>query len=798
LRTLSLRLSALFIALLIAAALAVAYVFDRGRADLLEQRQREQLRRHAESASSEVGGFIYRLQGDVMFLAHTPPIQGIRRALEGGGTDMQGGSSLGQWEERLEQIFLALAKARPEYFKIRLIGTRDSGRELVRIERKQGELGVTQRAALQRQGDRYYFREVASLPSETFYLSRIDLTREQGGRSIPYQPTLRAATPLYGPAGDLFAILVVNMDMGYAFRRARSFVAEEESLYIADEGGGFLLHPQPGRAFANERGESFQLTDAFPDQAPQISAVTPGAGILLPLRNRRIEQAAFVTSRAWDPREPERRLLFIVTEPMEQLREAVGLLRRDSLLWVSGLLSLAIGLVIMMVRRATGSLSTLAAASVAIAKGDYAVELPAPDRTEVGTLVGAFRRMVDEVEHREEALAQLNRDLEQRVAERTRELSRQHDLQRLILDNIADGVVVTDREGHFILWNQKAEQIVGSGPEDVPPEHWSSHFGLYRDESGEPVRFQDLPLVRAIQGQSIDNAELYLRHPSRYDGRWTQVTARPLRDSQGCMAGAVAVLVDVTDQKRLQARLQVHRAELVKLGQMVLGAEVASAAAHELSQPIAAICNYAAAAVRLRAQGRLGEEELRSMLARIEHLSAQAGEILDRLRSRIRRREPRSCPFDLNDIVSSCLDYFGERIHREGVKVRRHFGIELPPLMGDPLELEHALIQLVTNALDAMEATARERRRLSVKTDRTAAPRRVVVQIEDTGPGISPSVARRLFEPWESNKPGALGIGLTIAQTIVEDLGGHIRIEAANFGGARFCVELPVSTRPSR
>jgi hypothetical protein len=126
-RSLSLRLGALFIALLIGAALAVGYLFDRGRAEVLEQRQLEHLRRHAERGADEVERFVERLRADTRFLARTPPVQGIRRALAGGGMDAAGGSSLDQWKRRLTQIFLAFGEARSEYFQLRLIGAAEGG-----------------------------------------------------------------------------------------------------------------------------------------------------------------------------------------------------------------------------------------------------------------------------------------------------------------------------------------------------------------------------------------------------------------------------------------------------------------------------------------------------------------------------------------------------------------------------------------------------------------------------------------------------------------------------------------------
>ncbi len=788
----SLRLSTVSVVLLVAAALAVGYLFDRGRSEALRQRELEHLRLHAERGADEFAHLARRLQRDVLFLSATPPIDGIRRALEGGGTDRVGGSSLAQWEGRLQQIFLAFAEARPEYAQLRLIGTVDGGRELVRVDRTAEGLRITPADGLQAKGDRYYFQEASRLAPGAVYFSRTDLNQEQGVISTPLQPTLRVATPVHDATGDLFAVVVLNMDMGQAFERVASYQDPAETLYIVDERGDFLLHPDPSVAFAFEFGEPFRLADAFPDHAERILAVRPGGGTYFELPGDDGARLAYATMRDFDPSDATRRLIVILTEPTDQLLEAVHLMRRESLIAMGGLLLLAAALLIIVVRRQTRSLRALASASETIAAGDYSVELPREDGSEIGSLVRAFRHMSAEVERRVEALAELNRNLEERVRERTRELSSQHHLQRLILESIADGVVVADRDGNFLLWNGKAEQIIGSGPEKVPPERWSDHFGVFRDESGELLAMDELPLVRAIRGESTVNAELYLRHPRRSEGHWIQVTARPLRDAQGQISGAVAVLVDVTEQKRLQAHLEGHRAELVKFGRLVLGAEIASTAAHQLSQPVAAICNYAGAAIRLHEQGRLGEPELGRVLARIERLSTQSGEILDRLRARIRRRERLNTDVDVNAVVASSLEFLRERIGRQGVKLECRYGTALPTIRGDPIELEHAVIQLGSNALDALEGTAQKERRLWIRTSHDPDAGSVRIEIRDTGPGVKAGIASRMFDPWETEKPGALGIGLSIAQTIVEAFGGRIRMERAAPRGALFRIDLPV------
>jgi HAMP domain-containing protein len=251
------------------------------------------------------------------------------------------------------------------------------------------------------------------------------------------------------PDGALFALVVLNLDMGQAFDQAAAFHDGTGALYIADKGGDFLRHPKSGAAFGRELGSPFGLADAFPEQARRIAAVAPEQGAFLPLADVEGGQTAYVTARRWDPREPDRRLLFVMAEHTEHLIAQVGLLRRDSLLGVGGLLLLAVLLVLITVRRETRSLSALARASEALARGDYRAPLPATGGSEVGSLVRAFRHMAFEVERREGELAELNRDLERRVQERTRALSRQHELQRLILESTADGGRRRRPEGSF-------------------------------------------------------------------------------------------------------------------------------------------------------------------------------------------------------------------------------------------------------------------------------------------------------------------------------------------------------------
>ncbi|MGE5154132.1 MAG: sensor histidine kinase [Bdellovibrio bacteriovorus] len=776
--------------LLIAAATMVGYLFDRGRTEALAQRDLEQLRLHAERGVDEVERRLQRLAGDVALLAQTPPVPDICRSLRGDGLDALAGSTLEQWTERLQHIFNVFAGARPEYLEISLLGIQGGLRSLVSVERRpQGQTAASQGHG--RGTARLDIEAALRLPPGTLHFGPLEIERDASGSRLPPRVTLAATTPFQDGEGGLVGLLLVRMDLTPAFERARAFAEGIGTLTITDERGEPLLLTEPIPTLGPEAGTSAPSAIVLADVSDRSEAAAQG-GALIAAPPESGHPLAYVKTLRWDPEDPSRRLTFVLSQSPGKLAGSLEALRRESLLGMVALLLVATLLAVWLIRRQTRSLSALAGASDAIAAGDFQVELPADDGSEVGSLARAFRHMAAEVEQREGALAALNQDLERRVEARTLELTRERDLQRLILDSVGDGVVVTDRDGRFVLWNRKAEQIVGSVAESVPLEQWSTHFGIYRDESGDPVPPDELPLVRALRGESTGSSELYLCNPRRADGRWAQVTARPLWDQAMDLWGAVAVMVDVTETKRLQARVQAHRTELRRFGRLFLGAEIASATAHHLSQPLGALSNYAAAALRLHRQGRLGATELGDMLERIEDLSVQAGVILDRLRARIRRSDNPATAFDIDAVVTSCLDFLHERIQRDGVQVERRSGDQIPPLMGDPLELEEALIQVVANALEAMEGVDRAKRRLLLVTGHEAERGLVTIEIGDTGPGVSVALAGRLFHPWETDKPGALGIGLSIVQTTIESFGGHIRMEPGASAGTLFRIELPV------
>lgn len=194
----------------------------------------------------------------------------------------------------------------------------------------------------------------------------------------------------------------------------------------------------------------------------------------------------------------------------------------------------------------------------------------------VATGLFVFRPMTRRIRREVAALRALNETLEQRVEERTaiaeeraRELvhseqvlQAQTRILQSVLDSIGDGVVVADENGRFLLFNPAAEQILRLGPVDSPADKWAEQYGLYLPDGGTPYPPNEFPLARAIRGEAVDAAEMFMRRSDGIEGTWLSVTGRPVRDEDGALRGGVVVFRDFTARKVAEAKLQASEAEL--------------------------------------------------------------------------------------------------------------------------------------------------------------------------------------------------------------------------------------------
>jgi two-component system, LuxR family, sensor kinase FixL len=270
----------------------------------------------------------------------------------------------------------------------------------------------------------------------------------------------------------------------------------------------------------------------------------------------------------------------------------------------------------------------------------------------------------------------------------------------------------------------------------------------------------------------------------RSDGEYRWVldrgTARLAED--GAFLGYVGSVLDFTDRKTTEDR---NRA-LAHVQRLAIMGELTAAVAHELRQPSAAIMSNAEAALVLLESGEVPSDALREIVTDIKHANLRANKVLGQIQDFLRKRETEMKAIDMNIIVSDVLLLVTGDVRKRRMKIRAELGEDLPLILGNRTQLQQVLMNLIVNGMDAMSNTPDGKRHLVIQTSKANGDGRVEVAVSDSGSGIASGNMPRLFESFFTTREEGMGLGLSIARSIVESHGGRIWAGNNPEGGATF------------
>ena len=326
------------------------------------------------------------------------------------------------------------------------------------------------------------------------------------------------------------------------------------------------------------------------------------------------------------------------------------------------------------------------------------------------------------------------------------------------------------------------------------------YFGRSRDELvgrpfieliPEPERAAALEHIEVI-GQS-SYCDTYEHQVVRPDGSlgWQQWTDHAICDAKGTVVEFQGIGRDITDFKVADMEAEQRRKEVTHLTRVAILGELSGALAHELNQPLTAILSNAQAAQRLLARAPSDVAMVSEILDDIVADDLRAGEVITRLRALLKRGEASFKPLHPNDIATEVLALARSELIDRHVTVSTRLTPGLPGTLGDRVQLQQVMLNLVLNACEAMSSRTPAERALSVSTALDGNGF-VLTAIADRGNGIPPDTGDRLFEPFFTTKPHGLGLGLSICRSIVAAHGGRLWADNNPDGGTTFTVALPV------
>jgi PAS domain S-box-containing protein len=312
-------------------------------------------------------------------------------------------------------------------------------------------------------------------------------------------------------------------------------------------------------------------------------------------------------------------------------------------------------------------------------------------------------------------------------------------------------------------------------------ESWRKLLGF---SEAEPLQFDAFlqrlhPDDRDDVRQTQENALKLGRYEKEYrvvlpDGeiRWVASVAGINLGPDGKPLRVHGVSMDITVRKQMEAEVLLQRAELAHLSRVTMLGELSGSLAHELNQPLAAILSNAQAALRFLAEGSGDLDEIRNILRDIVEDDKRAGEVIKRLRTLLKKDDAQHRALDVNEMVSDVWRLMRSDLVYRNVVVSTAFAADLPQVSGDRVQLQQVMVNLLTNACDAMDRAEGDRR-LTLQTIRIDGSG-VKVSVIDRGRGIPPEDLERIFQPFVSTKTEGMGLGLAVCRTIIASHKGRL------------------------
>ena len=395
--------------------------------------------------------------------------------------------------------------------------------------------------------------------------------------------------------------------------------------------------------------------------------------------------------------------------------------------------------------------------------------------------LGALRRKVAELESSTIDHQRVERTFQKEARASEVALKKSEATAQALLESASDGILLVNGSGRILLVNAAGERMFGYARGDLvgaelelllPPRVRGAHVEHRTGYFNEP-RVRPMGMGRELWGRRRDGSEFPV-----------EISLSYVESEDGVVA--MAFITDITERKRVEAQLLRQREVLFQSEKLAALGRLAAGVAHEINNPLS-IIGSRIEVMLLDAEDQSLPDSLLEDLRVLHRNTQRAGRIAYNLRSFARQSPGERTPVSLNAVVDETLLLMEKPLATDGIEIAISLDRTLPAIMGDSNELHQVLLNLLTNAREAMAG----RGTLRIETGWAERPRHLRVVVTDTGPGISPEDLPNIFDPFFTTKPDGTGLGLSLTYGIIHDHQGTIDVHSEPGRGTTFILTFP-------
>jgi PAS domain S-box-containing protein len=355
---------------------------------------------------------------------------------------------------------------------------------------------------------------------------------------------------------------------------------------------------------------------------------------------------------------------------------------------------------------------------------------------------------------------------------------------RQLTETIPEMLWSATPEGVIDYCNARVLDYTGFSAEEIMGAGWMKL--LHPDDTGETTRVW----MSCVRTGAPYRVEVRTFHAADFTYRWCITSALPLRDQQGRILKWHGTIVDMHDWKRAQEELRNTQAALAHMTRVMTMGQLTASIAHEINQPLAGIITNASTCLRMLAADPPNVDGARETARRTIRDGKRASDVITRLRALFSKKNASTESVDLNEATREVLALSSSKLQENKVVLEVELAADVPFVTGDRVQLQQVILNLLTNASDAMSTVDDRPRKLLIKTEQDEG-NRVRLTVQDAGVGFDPETAGRLFDAFYTTKDEGMGIGLSVSRSIIESHHGRLWAAPNEGPGATFSFSVP-------